>query len=124
MTGLGAILLQIGGMFFIDGGGQIDPRWWLILPSVLAALFFFLLAMPTVQRARLSTQTIGRDSLVGHIGRALVDFDPDGLVEVNGARWRATAHREAGIAEGDEVSVTGVDGLYLEVDRPDPNRER
>jgi len=124
MTGLGALLLQIGGMFFIDGAGQIDPRWWLVLPSVLAALFFFLLAMPTVQRARLSTQTIGRDSLIGHTGKALVDFEPDGLVEVDGARWRATAHREAGIEEGDEVSVTGVDGLYLEVGPPDPDRER
>lgn len=124
MTGLGAFLLQMGGMFFIDGGGQIDPRWWLVLPSVLAALFFFLLAMPTVQRARLSTQTIGRDSLVGHTGEALVDFGPDGLVEVDGARWRATAHREAGIRERDEVVVTGVDGLYLEVDTPDPERER
>jgi membrane-bound ClpP family serine protease len=90
----------------------------------LAALFFFLLAMPTVQRARLSTQTIGRDSLVGHTGKALVDFGPEGLVEVDGARWRATAHREAGIRERDEVVVTGVDGLYLEVDTPDPERER
>lgn len=116
MTVTGAILLQLSGMFFVDGAGQIDPRWWLVLPSVLGVLFFFLLAMPTVQRARLSTQTIGRDSLIGHAGRALVEFEPNGLVEVNGARWRATAHREAGIAEGDEITVIGVDGLYLEVE--------
>jgi membrane-bound serine protease (ClpP class) len=123
LTGLGAIVLQVAGMSLVEGGGQIDPRWWLILPSVLAVLFFFLLAMPTVQRARLSTQTIGRDSLVGEIGSAIVDFDPDGLVEVRGARWRATAHREAGITEGDRVAVTGVDGLYLEVDRGVTDRE-
>ncbi len=123
ITVTGAILLQISGMFFVDGAGQIDPKWWLVLPSVLGVLFFFLLAMPTVQRARLSTQTIGRDSLVGHAGRALTEFQPNGLVEVNGARWRATAHREAGIAEGDEVTVIGVDGLYLEVDRLEPDRE-
>ncbi|MEE8375925.1 MAG: NfeD family protein [Acidimicrobiia bacterium] len=116
MTVTGAILLQLSGMFFVDGAGQIDPRWWLVLPSVLGVLFFFLLAMPTVQRARLSTQTIGRDTLIGHAGRALVEFEPNGLVEVNGARWRATAHREAGIAEGDEITVIGVDGLYLEVE--------
>ncbi len=116
MTVTGAILLQMSGMFFVDGAGQIDPRWWLVLPSVLGVLFFFLLAMPTVQRARLSTQTIGRDSLIGNAGRALVEFEPNGLVEVNGARWRATAHREAGIAEGDEITVIGVDGLYLEVE--------
>ena len=71
--------------------------------------------MPTVQRARLSSETVGRENLIGHSGVALVGFDPDGTVEVNGARWRATAHREAGITEGDAVEVTGVDGLFLEV---------
>ncbi len=123
MTLIGAALLQLSGTFLIDGGGQIDPRWWLILPTVLGVLFFFLLAMPTVQRARLSTETIGRRSLVGESGTALVDFDPDGLVEVRGARWRGTAHREAGISAGDSIEVTGVDGLFLEVDRNVAGRE-
>jgi membrane-bound serine protease (ClpP class) len=122
LTVLGAVILQLGGMFLIDGGGQIDPRWYFVLPSVLGVLFFFILAMPTVQRARLSTETIGRDSLIGETGVALVDFDPDGMVEVRGARWKGTAHREAGIAKGDPVEVTGVDGMFLEVDR-EANRE-
>jgi membrane-bound serine protease (ClpP class) len=116
LTLLGSALLQVGGMYYIDGSGQIDPRWWLVALSVLAALFFFLLAMPTVQRSRLSTQTIGRESLVTKTGSALSDFDPEGLVEVDGARWRATAHREAGISAGDRIIVAGVDGLFLEVE--------
>ena len=115
LTGVGALLLQVAGSFFVDGSGQIDTRWWLILLSVLAVLFFFLLAMPTVQRARFSTQVLGREGLVGSTGIALVDFDPDGVVEVNGARWRATAHREAGIKQDSPVVVSGVDGLFLEV---------
>ncbi|MGD2102474.1 MAG: NfeD family protein [Acidimicrobiia bacterium] len=123
LTLVGAAILQIAGMFLIDGGGQIDARWWLVLASVLAVLFFFLLAMPTVQRARLSTETIGRSSLVGETGTALADFDPDGLIEVRGARWRGTAHREAGISEGQEIVVTGVDGLYLEVEPLAADRE-
>jgi len=123
LTFIGAAALQVSGMFLVDGGGQIDPRWWLVLPSVLAVLFFFLLAMPTVQRARLSTETIGRDTLIGEAGTALVDFAPDGLVEVRGARWRGTAHREAGIVTGDSIEVTGVDGLFLEVDRKVTDRE-
>lgn len=117
LTALGALMLQGAGMFFVDGSGQIDPRWWLILPSVLAVLFFFLLGMPTVQRARFSTQTIGREGLIGDEGVALVDFDPNGLVEVNGAQWRASAHREAGVVTGSKIVVTGVDGMFLEVDR-------
>lgn len=123
LTLVGAVILQIAGMFLIDGAGQIDPRWWLVLPSVAGVLFFFLLAMPTVQRARLSTETIGRDTLIGETGIALVDFDPDGFVEVRGARWRGTAHRESGIEGGDPIVVTGVDGLYLEVDRQVTGRE-
>ena len=123
LTVIGTVALQIAGTLFIDGGGQIDPRWWLVLPSVLAALFFFLLAMPTVQRARLSTQTIGHESLIGRIGVALVVFDPNGIVDVDGAKWRATAHREAGIVEGSDITVTGVDGLFLEVDRSETDRE-
>lgn len=116
ITLLGAAMLQVAGSFYIDGSAQIDPRWYLLLPSVLAVLFFFLLAMPTVQRARFSTRTIGRDGLIGELGVALEDFDPDGVVEVRGARWRATAHREAGLAPGSKVLVAGVDGMFLEVE--------
>ncbi|HWL50335.1 MAG TPA: NfeD family protein [Acidimicrobiia bacterium] len=116
LTVLGAVMLQVAGSFYVDGSGQIDPRWYLVLPSVLAALFFFMLAMPTVQRARFSTRTIGRDGLIGESGIAVGGFDPDGVVEVNGARWRATAHREAGLTDGSEILVSGVDGMFLEVE--------
>jgi membrane-bound ClpP family serine protease len=54
---------------------------------------------------------------------ALVGLDPDGIVEVQGARWRATTHREAKVATGTEVVVNGVDGLFLEVDRVPLDRE-
>jgi membrane-bound serine protease (ClpP class) len=116
LTIAGAVMLQLSGTFFVFGSGQIDPRWYLVLPSVLAALFFFLLAMPTVQRARFSTRTIGRDGMIGERGVAMDVFDPDGVVEVRGARWRATAHREAGLTAGSEILVSGVDGMFLEVE--------
>jgi membrane protein implicated in regulation of membrane protease activity len=38
------------------------------------------------------------------------------MVEVNGARWRATAHREAGLVAGSAIRVAGVDGMFLEVE--------
>ena len=123
LTLAGTLTMLIGGLFLVDGGGQIDPRWYLVLPSVLAVLFFFLIAMPTVQRSRLSTHTIGRESLIGLGGVAVSEFDPEGTVDVNGASWRATSHREAGLAAGDPIVVTGVDGLYLEVERLDEERE-
>ena len=122
LTVVGSVMLQVAGMNLVDGGGQIEPRWYLVLPSVLAVLFFFLIAMPTVQRARLSTPTIGRDTLIGSTGVAIDAFDPDGTVEVGRARWRATAHREAKLDAGSQITVTGVDGLFLEVDRLEEDR--
>ena len=64
--------------------------------------------MPTVARSRFSTQTIGRESLIGRPGVAASDLTPDGEVEIDGATWRATSHREAGITKGDPVTVLGV----------------
>ena len=86
--------------------------------TIATVLFFFLLAIPAVGRARLSTKTIGREGLLGQTGRADANFDPDGVVEINGARWPATAHRESGIVLGDQVIVTGVAGRELEVEKP------
>lgn len=115
-TGLGLVGLAVGGVMLTDAAPQIRPGVAGVVLTVLASAFFFLLAMPTVARARFSTQTIGRQSLNGRRGIAVSDLTPDGEVEVDGARWRATSHREAGIRQGEIVSVTGVEGWYLEVE--------
>lgn len=112
----GLVLLTVSGFAFTDAAPQITPGAPGVLLTIGAVGFFFLLAMPTVARSRFSTQTIGREGLIGKTGRARSILDPDGEVEVDGARWRATSHREAGIGVGDEVEVVGVDGWYLEVE--------
>lgn len=112
---LGLIGLTVAGFSFTDAAPQFSPGIGGVLLTIASAAFFFLLAMPTVARSRFSTQTIGRDHLVGRTGTAVSDFGPDGLVEVDGARWRASAHREAGIRSHDQVVVTAVEGWFLEV---------
>jgi membrane-bound serine protease (ClpP class) len=116
---LGLIGLTIAGFSFTDAAPQFSPGIGGVLLTIGSAAFFFLLAMPTVARSRFSTQTIGRDHLVGRTGTAISDFGPDGLVEVDGARWRASAHREAGIRSNDQVVVTAVEGWFLEVSPPE-----
>ena len=116
LTGGSLAVLAVTGFFFTDGAPQISPGVPGVVLTVVAAGFFFLLAMPTVARSRLSTPTIGREDLVGRTGVAVEALDPDGVVEVDGARWQGTAHREAGIGPGDAIVVTGVDGWVLEVD--------
>ena len=116
---LGTGLLVGGGLSFIDGSGQLAPLWWGVLLVVASAAFFFAVALTTVVRARFSTVTIGREGLVGRVGVAVSAFDPDGVVEVDGARWRATSYRAAGIGPGSDVRVVAVDGIVLDVEPAD-----
>lgn len=115
-TVLGIAGLAVSGFFFTDAAPQISPGIPGVLLTIGSAAFFFLLAMPTVARSRFSTQTIGREGLIGRVGQAVTALTPDGEVDIDGAVWRATSHREAGIAPGDPIEVTGVEGWFLEVD--------
>lgn len=113
---IGLVGLTVAGFSFTDAAPQFSPGIPGVLLTIGSAAFFFLLAMPTVARSRFSTQTIGRDHLIGRIGRAVSDLGPDGVVEIDGARWRATSHRESGISRDDPVVVTAVEGWFLEVE--------
>jgi membrane-bound ClpP family serine protease len=87
-----------------------------VLVVVCSALLWYMFAMTTVARSRFSTPTIGREHMIGRVGTAITDFSPLGEVEVDGARWSATAHREAGLSAGSAIQVVGVDGRFLEVE--------
>lgn len=115
---VGLVGLTVAGFSFTDAAPQFSPGIPGVLLTIGSAAFFFLLAMPTVARSRFSTQTIGRDHLIGRPGTAVTDLGPDGVVEVDGAKWRATSHREAGIRRSDPVVVTAVEGWFLEVEPP------
>jgi membrane protein implicated in regulation of membrane protease activity len=63
----------------------------------------------------------GAESMVGNKGVALTDCRPDGQVRVRGQIWHA--HCEEGVAAGEEIEVTEVRGIRLEVaarSRQDP----
>ncbi|MFQ5968303.1 MAG: NfeD family protein [Acidimicrobiia bacterium] len=118
-TFVGSALLLIGGVGLTRASPQFEPTGWITLLSVSAVAFFFIIALPAVTRARLSTPTIGRSHLIGRAGIAASDFvEGDGTAEVDGARWQAASHREAGLSRGDDLVVTGVNGTHLLVDAP------
>ena len=120
LAALGTGLLTLSGFNFSAGEPQVRTGLAGVVLTVLAALFFYLLAIPTMGRARFSTRTIGREGLVGKRGFAVTDFNPQGVVEVDGARWPATGHRESGIRAGAEIVVMSVGGWRLQVE---PGRE-
>ena len=54
--------------------------------------------------------------MVGELGEAVVAVDPDGVVCVRGAQWRARTNRATPIRRGDAVRVVAIDGITLEVE--------
>jgi membrane-bound ClpP family serine protease len=113
---LGTAALLAGGLWFVDAAPQFGINWWAVLGVVAGAALFFGVGMTAVVRSRFSTATIGRDHLIGRLGAAATDFDPTGVVDLDGARWQATSRRAAGIEEGDGVEVIAVSGIVLEVE--------
>jgi membrane-bound serine protease (ClpP class) len=112
-TGVGAVSLLAGTWLLYDGVSL--PLVTAVL-TLLGAALFMLAAMPSVVRARFSTPTIGRESIVGEVGQATADLQPEGMVLVREALWRARTNRATPIASCDVVRVVGVEGLVLEVE--------
>jgi membrane-bound serine protease (ClpP class) len=99
-----------------DGSSHLDPKWWVLLIVIGGALVFMLSAMTAMIRSRFSTPTIGREELVGEMGQAEADVDPDGVVRVRDALWKARTNRATPIHAGDAVRVVSVEGVVLEVE--------
>ena len=115
---VGTVLLIWGGFSFVGGPEQLHTKWWAVVLTVGGIMLFYLFAMTTIVRSRFGTPTIGRDHLVGAAGIAETSLEPNGVVVIDGARWRARAHRAAGIESGAPVEVLAVEGITLQVAPP------
>ena len=61
--------------------------------------------------------------MIGALGVARDPVDPEGVVVIDGAPWRARTQRATPIAEGDPVRVTALEGLVLTVEPADDAEE-
>lgn len=116
----GTLAMLLGARFFVYEPPQLSVAWWSAVLIVVTIALFFLFGMTTVVRARFSTPTIGREHLVGKVGTAETEVAPEGVVIVEGARWKANSRRASGIDPGDPVRVAAVEGFVLEVDPVEP----
>ena len=113
-TVVGVVAYLVGALS-LYGGGQSVSLWVVIVLGLLLALFM-INGMPAMVRTRFSTPTIGRESLIGAIGVAMSEVEPEGTVKVNGAPWRARTNRATPIPVGEIIRVVAIDGLLLEVE--------
>ena len=112
-TGAGVALFVAGSFTLYDG---LSLSWITLSVAIIGILLTFIAGMPSMVRSRFSTPTIGREWMVGEIGRAVTDIAPDGVVQMREALWRAYTNRATPIEELDRVRVVGIEGLVLEVE--------
>jgi membrane-bound serine protease (ClpP class) len=112
-TAVGVVSLFVGS-FALYSGHELS--WLALLVGIGLVGSFMFSGMPALIRTRYGTSTLGRDWMIGEMGLAVTDVDPDGMVNIRDAQWRARANRLTPISQGEPVRVVALEGLVLEVE--------
>jgi membrane-bound serine protease (ClpP class) len=117
ILGLGGIvLLTLGGLLLVDGPiPQMRVQLWTALGVSVPLGVITVFLMTIALRARRSKVVTGLQGMIGAVGEARTDIDPEGKVFVQGELWNAHARSRVGI--GEHVVVHKVEGLELEVEK-------
>lgn len=113
-TVVGVIALIAGTVTLYASGASMS--WIPMVVVVVGVSFTMVTGMPTMVRTRFSTPTIGREWMIGSLGQAVDEVAPDGVVEIDGAHWRARTNRATPIQAGETARVVAVEGLVLEIE--------
>jgi membrane-bound serine protease (ClpP class) len=112
-SGIATAAFVLGSLLLFDG---VSLSWITLIIAIGGISLAMLSGMPTMVRSRFSTPTLGRDWMIGEMGRARTAISPDGVVTVRDAPWRARTNRATPIAKDEPVRVVAIDGLVLEVE--------
>jgi membrane-bound serine protease (ClpP class) len=112
----GIALMTIGGLLLVDGPiPELRVKLWTALSvSVpLGAITVFLMSIAL--KARRNKVVTGKQGMIGSVGEARTDIDPEGKVFVQGELWNA--HASSRVQMGEQVVVKKIEGLELEVEK-------
>jgi membrane-bound serine protease (ClpP class) len=112
-TGIATVSFVLGSLFLFDG---VSVSWVTLLIAFVGMTLGMVAGMPTMVRSRFSTPTIGRDWMIGELGSARTDIDPDGVITLRDAPWRARTNRATPIRKDETARVVAIEGLVLEVE--------
>lgn len=112
-TVAGLVVFVVGSWFLYDG---VSISWVTLGAVWIGALLYAYTGMPSMVRTRFSTPTIGRKWMIGELGEAVTDVDPEGTIKVRDVTWRAITNRATPVRSGGRVRVVGIDRLLLEIE--------
>ena len=117
-TGIGLVAYIAASftMFRSVDGLTMRPSWISLSVCIVGVALTFIVGMPSMVRTRFATPTIGRENLIGSTGVAVGEVNPEGIVLVDGAQWRARTNRATPLANNAEVRVASIDGITLQVE--------
>jgi len=87
---------------------------WLIVVVIICGAALLTFVVQRVVIAHRKQAEAGREELVGKTAEVETVLDPKGIVLIEGERWAAISE-QGRVKVGDEVIVTKVDGLKLQV---------
>jgi len=112
----GIALMTIGGLLLVDGPiPELRVKLWtaLSVSIPLGAITVFLMSIAL--KARRNKVVTGKQGMIGSVGEARTDIDPEGKVFVQGELWNA--HAPSRVQMGEQVVVKKIEGLELEVEK-------
>lgn len=113
----GVISLILGSIMLIDieAFGQVFRiSWEIIATVVIITVLFFSFAITLGIKAQLRRPTTGSEGIIGEIGKAISDLDPEGNVLVHGEIWQSESV-SGKINNGQTIKVEGISNLKLKV---------
>jgi membrane-bound serine protease (ClpP class) len=112
----GIACLTLGGLLLVDGPiPEMRVKLWTALGVSIPLGVITVFLMTIALKARRNKVVTGVAGLIGAIGQARTDIDPEGKVFVLGELWNAHAASRVGM--GDPIVVRKVEGLELEVEK-------
>ena len=112
----GGVAFVVGSIILMDTD---LPAYQLSLPLIAAAttlsVLILVFALGAAIRARRLRSATGKESMVGGTGRVVAEFTGEGRVSAFGEVWQARGAADVVFPADSRVSITGVDGLWLEV---------
>ena len=113
--GLVAFLLGSLMLFNVpEAASWLSLSLWTILTVTGLMGGFFLAIARLVARSMKQQPAVGREALIGQLGRARTPLNPEGMIWLDGALWKATTDGDP-VPAGERVEVLEVDGLQLRV---------
>lgn len=103
----GVLAMVIGSIMLIDAPiPELRPSLMFIIPVALGLSLIFLFLIILAVRVHMRKALTGKEGLVGKIGVARTDLNPEGKVFVHGEIWNAEAQQD--IPQGAKVKVSEV----------------